>query len=299
MPARKSIVLYRKNLHLSAGNSQDQEHWLYSQSEFDHRGNLIEQTIYAQNGSMIEKTVNEYNEQGFLIREQYFVDSGDASEEKSYERNENGLILKEYKHYIDGSFDTTVYNYDSQNRIISMITTNDEGETEKVIAHEYRDDFLLSQRVLDGEGNLIKSDHYKYDERGNSVEHKRTDNESGEESFTVIRYNNHGRKQEETVFDEDGDIVAQTFYEEDDKGLLKTIRESGVEKNLQISFTYDERGNAIRQEETDAEGRQLVLVQREFDEQNNMIRSEVYVDGQGLTLPQHYEIIFEYRFHTE
>lgn len=297
MSTRKSVALYRKNLHLSAGNSKDQEHWLYSQSEFDKNGNLTEQTVYSQSGSMMERTVNEYNEKGFLIREKYFVDEGSASEEKSYERNENGLIVKEFMHYADGSFDTTVYNYDSQSRITTMITTNDEGEIEKVVIHEYRDDFLVSIRVLDGEETLLKLDEYKYDEKGNSVEHKRVDSENNEESFTVTIYNNHGRKQEETVFDEDGDILSQTFYEEDEKGRLNTIREEGVEKNLLITFSYDEHGNATRQEETDGEGKQLVLVQREFDEHNNMTRSEVYVDGQGLTLPQHYEILFEYSFY--
>jgi len=299
MPVRKSVILLRKNLNLTPVNDQDQEHWLYSESGFDHRGSLVEQTIYAQNGSIVEKTVNEYDEQGFLLREQNFVDGDDASEVKLYERNENGLVMKEFRHYIDGTIDTTLYKYDSQNRIISMITINDEGETEKVLSNEYRDDLLLCQQVLDSEGNLIRSDHYKYDDRGNSVEHKRSDKEIGEETFTVTKYNTHGRKQEGTVFNEDGDVITQTFYEEDEKGLLKTIREASGEKNLQISFTYDEHGNAIRQEETDGKGKQLMLVQREFDEQNYVVRSEVFVDGQGFTLPQHYEILFRYEFHTE
>jgi hypothetical protein len=299
MPQRKSIALYRKNLLALKNSTEPHELWLYSQSEFDPKGNLTEQSVYTQSGSLVERTIKDYDEKGFLLREKYFAEAGEQSEETSYERDENGLVVKELKHYIDGSFDTTTYNYDSQHRILLKITVNDEGEVEQKVVNEYRDDFLLKTSLFDCEGNLIRQDEFKYDEKGNSVEHKRVDNESGEDAFIVTTYNSNGRKKTEISYDEDGDIINQTTYFEDENGQLLSIVEEGSEKNLVIMFTYDERGNTIHQEELDNEGRQLVSVKREFDDDNNLVRSEVYIDGQGLTLPQHYEISFEYKFYEE
>jgi hypothetical protein len=299
MAQRKSIALYRKNLLVLQNSEKEHEFWLYSQSEFDRKGNLTEQSVYSQDGVLVERTVNEYDENGFLVREKFFVEEFEPSEEKSYERDENGMVIRELKHYIDGSVDITNYNYDSQHRIISKITINDEGETEQTVINEYRDDFLASTRILDGDGNVLKLDEFKYDEKGNSVEHKRFDADSGDNAFVVTHYNSHGRKLEEIGFDEEGDEVSKTLYSEDESGNLLSIIEENPHKDVVIKFTYDERGNAILQEEVDNEGRQLVSVKREFNTDNNLVRSEVYIDGQGKTLPQHYEIKFEYTFFEE
>lgn len=296
MAQRKSIALYRKNLLALKNGDEEHAFWLYSHSEFDTKGNLTEQSIYAQDGSLVERTINEYDENGFLLREKYFVEESEPSEENSYQRNEQGLVEKELKHYSDGSIDTTTYHYDSQHRIISKITINDEGETEQKVLNEYKDEFLKSTKILDADGELIKLDEFRYDEKGNSVEHKRFDADSGDDSFVVTRYNSHGRKLEETTFDEEGNEVSKTLYSEDDSGNLISIIEEGPLKDLVIKFTYDDRGNIIMQEEIDNSGRQLVSVKREYDEENNMLRSEVFIDGQGKTLPQHYEIKFDYTF---
>jgi YD repeat-containing protein len=299
MPQRKSIALYRKNLLEMPDNKRQHEAWLYSHSEFDVKGNLTEQSVYTQDGALVERIINEYDENGFLINEKYLADADETSEEKTYERDEKGLVLKEFKHYIDGSVDTTTYQYDKQYRIISKITVNDEGEIEQKVLNEYRDDFLVKTQILDGENNLLQLDEFKFDEKGNSVEHKKVDIESSTNAFIVTSYNNNGRKKEEITYDEDGDIISETSYAEDEKGRLLNIIEESSDKEVAIKFTYDEQDNIIHQEEISNQGRQLVSVKREFDNENNLIRSEVYIDGQGQTLPQHYEVIVEYTFYQE
>jgi YD repeat-containing protein len=299
MPQRKSIALYRKNLLEMPDNKRQHEAWLYSHSEFDVKGNLTEQSVYTQDGALVERIINEYDENGFLINEKYLADADETSEEKTYERDEKGLVLKEFKHYIDGSVDTTTYQYDKQYRIISKITVNDEGEIEQKVLNEYRDDFLVKTQILDGENNLLQLDEFKFDEKGNSVEHKKVDIESSTNAFIVTSYNNNGRKKEEITYDEDGDIISETSYAEDEKGRLLNIIEESSDKEVAIKFSYDEQDNIIYQEEISNQGRQLVSVKREFDNENNLIRSEVYIDGQGQTLPQHYEVIVEYTFYQE
>ncbi|MBE0662446.1 MAG: hypothetical protein IH597_08255 [Bacteroidales bacterium] len=299
MPQRKSIALYRKNLLAMPGNKRQHEAWLYSHSEFNAKGNLTEQSVYTQDGALVERIINEYDANDFLINEKYMADANETSEEKSFERDEKGLILREFKHYIDDSVDTTTYQYDNQYRIISKVTVNDEGEIEQKVFNEYRDDFLVKTQIFDGENKLLQLDEFKYDEKGNSVEHRKVDNESGTNAFIVTSYNSLGRKKEEITYDEDGDIISETSYAEDEKGRLLNIIEESSEKDVAIKFTYDEQDNIIQQEEISNQGKQLVSVKREFDKENNLIRSEVYIDGQGQTLPQHYEVNVEYTFYED
>lgn len=299
MPKKKSIALYRKNLFKLKNADVKMKQWLYSQSEFDQRNMLTEQSVYAQDASLVERTIKEYDDNGFLLREKYFIEDNELSEEKSYERDEQGLLLRELKHYIDGSYDTTTYQYDSQHRIVDKIISNDEGEVEQKLINEYRGDYLVKTQVFDGDGKMLWADEFKFDEDGNSVEHKWIDNEKGSNSYMVSSYNSSGQKKEETSYDEDGEIVKQTFYEENEHGKLLTITEESSEKNVVIRFVYDEHGNAISQEEIDDQGRQLVLVKREYDQDNNLVRSEVFIDGLGKSISQHYELVVEYQFYKD
>jgi YD repeat-containing protein len=299
MPQRKSVALYHRNLKLSDNKQPLQEYWLYSYSEFDTRGNLTEQSVYAQSGALLERTSREFDGNGFLKREKFFIEDEEPSEEKSYERNDDGILLKEYKHYTDGSHDTIVYNYDSQHRIISRITSDDEGEVEEKLINEFNGDFLVRTQIFDGDDNLLRSDEFSYNEQGNSVEHKKIDNESGELSVVVTTYNSNGHKLKETHLDEDGDEISETNYMEDEAGRLLSLTEKSAEKTTETRFEYDERGNAVSQVETDEEGNELIVVDREFDDENNILQSEVFVSGQGRTPDQFYEIKFEYQFYQE
>lgn len=297
MAQRETVKLLRRDLLPPRKNTEQQEFWLYSHSEYDPNGNLTEQSVYNQNGSLVERVIREYNDSGFLIREQYFVDDGEPSDEKSYERDDNGLILKEFKHYLDGSYDTTVYFYDSQHRIARTITTSDEGEVEQEMLNEYREDRLVKNSVSDGEGNLLQTSVYGYDEAGNSAEFRQTDHETGESIHLVTHYNSAGHKETEISYDEEGDIISQVFYKEDDEGRMISMAEQGDTKNTITDFAYDDLGNVIQQTEQDKDGNLLMSVKRTYDEGNNMLTSEVFIEGRGRSLPQHYEIRLEYSFY--
>jgi YD repeat-containing protein len=299
MLKRKSVALYRKNLSGTTRSTEPAEYWLYSHSEYDQNGNLTEQTVFTQNGLMVEKIMNEYDDIGFLVREKYIVDEDEPAEEKSYERNENGLVLKEFKHYTDGSYDTTIYTYDSQHRIVSKITSDDGGEVELKMLNEYRGDFLFKTQLFDGEDILLQSDEFSYDEKGNSAEHRHIDNETGENTRVVTEYNSNGRKKCEIRYDEDGDVISETAYHENENGLLLSITEENEEGEVVTRFEYDVQGNQVSQLETDEEGTEKIRVLREFDEASNLVRSEVFVDGQGRAPDQHYELKFEYQFYQE
>ncbi len=298
MPQRKYTALYKRDLKPGKSDAEQQEYWLHSHSEFDPKGNLTEQTVYDNHGAVLERVVKEYDTNGLLIHEQFFLDNNDPSDEKTYERDENGMLIREIKHYLDGSYDTITYFYDSSNRITRTVTMNDEGEAEQEMINEYRDDFLVRSRVTDGEGNLLQINEFVFHEQDNSVGHKRIDNESGDESHILTHYNSNGRKQSEIFYDEEGHMIGQTLYEEDEQGRLTKISEEGI-KNSFTNFVYDENGNAVLQQEYDGAGNLVTSVKRKFDSNNNLIYSNVVIEGQGRNLPQHYEVRLEYAFYDE
>jgi len=298
MAQKKRISIYRRDLKPGNTNDNQQEFWLYSLSEYDSKGNITEQIIYDNNETIIERVVRKYDNKGLLVHEQFFVDNNEPSDEKTYERDENGLLTAEIKHYLDGSYDKTTYYYDSQNRIIKTVTADDEGEAEQEMINEYSGEFLVRSLTTDPDGDIIYLDEFIYNEAENTVEHKKTNNENGEESHILTHYNSSSHKISETFFDEDGDVISKVYYEEDEKGNVVKVWEDG-DNNHVTEMKYDEKGNAVLQEEMDEDGNIISSVKREFDEDGNIIFSNVLIEGQGRRLPQHYEMRFDYTVEDE
>lgn len=298
MGQKKKISVYRRELtghHRHAGKDNP---WLYSETCYDSKGNVIEQTTFTDTGEVIERIVREYNAFGFIKSEKFIAGDQEFSEEKNYERSENGLILTEYRHFADGSLDTTRYTYDSQHRIVEKLTTNDEGEIEQREQLLYRNDFLIEHTITDGEGNVQRNEKLEYDEVGNTVVHRIYDADRNELRIKEIDYNKSGRKTAERIYNEDEQLLERTTYEEDETRRLSSMTEESSRGKRITKYTYDSSGNTIIQEEYNEEGQQLVMVEREYNENGDPTRSTVFIDGEWRAISQHYEVVFEYEYYT-
>ncbi len=297
MKQKKTVNIFRRNLGYPAFNkTADENTVLHSSSEYNQQGLLLEQKVFDADGNLFEYVLNAYNENGFLVSEKYIAGDVETTEEKSYQRNENGLILSEFKHYADGSIDTTKYEYDSQFRIISMHTFDEEGDLETKEVFEYQGEYLKKKEVYDNLDNLLLREEIKVDEQGNTREVIRWDDESDETTRAIFLYNNAGLKVEEQKFDEEGTLVDHIKFIEDESGRVMSIVEQGQTKETRTHFQYDEQGNQILQVVVNAENKEIVRVERKFNEDNEMIYSNVFVDGEGRSLNQHYEVVVEYTY---
>ncbi|MDP2424517.1 MAG: hypothetical protein U1C46_01315 [Bacteroidales bacterium] len=299
MTQKKTTAIYRRNLLHGLNQTVDSEADAspYSYTEYDQKGNVLEQKLFGPDGKITEHFLDDYGMNGFLIREKYTAGDDETTEEKSYERNENGLILKEYKHYADGSVDTTTYRYDSQHRIISKITVNDEDEPEMKELFGYRGDFLAIHEVFDAEDNLLSSEEFSYDEHGNAISRVRWDSESDETLHILITYTDAGRKKEESVFDEEDNLLENNTFDEDGKGRLIRLVEQTQGKNTTTHYEYDDQGNMVLQAMTNNAGDEVLKVVRCFNENNELTYSEVFIDGEGRMLSQHYEVELVYTYY--
>jgi hypothetical protein len=301
MPQKKRTSVFRANL-ISVGAGQGQMEtvpYLISTTEFDINGHVLSQSSFSAEGILTEKISWEYNDQGQIIKELFFTEEEDLSETVTFERDEKGKILKDLKEYMDGSIDTTTYLYDDSNKLIQKTTIDDEGVTDLCEKYTWNKDLLTRHEVSDGENNQISLEEFKYDPKGNILEHKKTDLETGENFKRLYLYNEKGQKVSEELYNEKDKLIETVIYTLDPDGKLISATTEGFQKNSVTRIFYDEQGNNTGQEETNSDGDQMVLVQHNWDKNNNLISSTVYIDGRGISLSQNYELNYEYEWFTE
>lgn len=299
MANRKSTRVYRTDLvNVGIGQGQLQSvPYLASQTDYDTDGRVVLQCSYSASGAEVEKTVYEYDQKGRLIHELYYTGEPDPAEENSYEYDDQGKICKEYKHYIDGSKDTTDYSYDANGKLIEKITVDDEGETELREIFQYEGDLLVNHVISDMEGNPLISEEFGYNEKGQIVMQVRDDNETGEYFKLLVEYNESGRKVSERIFDEEDELVETTWFEEDENGrVIQTVEENSLRRH-EKHFFYDDHGNGIGYEEVNQNGDKVVVVEHQLGDHTHPVASMVFVHGAGRTPGQHYELKYEYIWH--
>ena len=296
MNSIKAIKQYRADLRGQSGSGNKSKSWLNSHTVYDKNGNILLQETFYPNGSVNEIIANDYDANGRLIQEKCQFGDEDHIEKRNFYRNEEGVIVREIKYFAEDTFDTITYHYNDQQQLVSKKTINDEQETEEETRFEYMNGLLLRAATFDGDGELLKEENFEWDDAGRQTTVKTVNTLTGEDFAIRTTYDQSGRKLSETREDDEGNPVQQLFYTYTDQGNLLSILTEENGKNAVMVYEYDASGNLIKQEETDEAGNVLILVKREFDEHNNPLSTEVFIDGQGLSPSSHYVTRFEYEF---
>lgn len=299
MAKRKSTLVYRTDLvNVGIGQGQLQSvPYLASQTDYDVEGRVVMQCSFSASGAVVEKTVYEYDPKGNLVHELYYSGEPEPAEESSYEYGDLGKVTKEFKHYIDGSKDTTDYSYDPEGKLVEKVTVDDEGETEMREVFQYEGELLVDHVILDGEDNPLVSEEFTYNKKGQVTMHVRNDNQTGEYFKLGIEYNDEGRKTSEKIYDEEDELVETTWFEEDENGrVIQTVEENGMRRH-EKRFFYDDNGNGLGYEEVNQNGDKVVLVEHQLGEHKHPVASMIFVHGAGRSPGQHYELKYEYVWH--
>lgn len=299
MANRKRTLVYRTDLvNVGIGQGQMQSvSYLASQTDYDTESRVIMQCSYSASGGVVEKTVFEYDANGRLVHELYYTGEPEPAEENSYEYDEKGKVCREFKHYIDGSKDTTDYAYDDSGKLIEKVTVDEEGETELREVFGYEGGLLVNHVISDGEDNTVVSEEFGYNEKGQVLLQIRDDNETGEFFKLVVEYNESGRKVSEKIYDEEDELVETTWFDEDENGrVIQTVEENSLRRH-EKHFFYDDQGNGLGYEEINEDGDKVVVVEHQLGEHKHPVASMVFVHGAGRSPGQHYELKYEYVWH--
>lgn len=299
MQQKKSTLIYRTDL-VNVGIGQGQREtvpYLASQTDFDENGRVLTQMNFAPSGILAEKVIFEYDHEGRVIRETTISEDGEFADDKTFEYDSAGRLVKQLKHYIDGSADITSFQYNSDGQVTEKITVDDEGETESIETFSYRDGRLVGHEIVDGEKNRLIYNEYVFDDAGKLIQHIRDNEADGEYFRLVFSYNSEGHKLSEALYDFEDNLIETTWFEEDEQGrVVQTVEETNRSRKVK-HFRFDDRGNNLGYEEINANGDKMVVVEHQYDEQNNPQSSLVFVNGAGRTMSQHYELKYEYKWY--
>jgi YD repeat-containing protein len=294
----KENLVFRKELVLKDTTAEhlEEREYLLSKTCYDENGNLISETQYDSSENIMQETVYTYNEKGRLVEEILRDSEGFDVEHKSFELDESGKIIREFRHYMDEPYDTIEYVYDGD-LIIKKESIDFDGEAENTEEFVYRDGLLIENILKDQDSEIISLKQWVYDEKKNIIELKEIDFSQGVETRTEYEYYDSGNKKAVLVFDVADELIERTLITENEKGQIIRVVEENTRKKNTTNMVYDDKGNVVYQEEFDRNGELISKIKREYNEDNMIVESEVYVNGMGRGLSRNYTLRQEYTFH--
>jgi hypothetical protein len=301
MPQKKTTSILRTNL-VNVGIGQGMMEtlpYLFNRTEYDRKGEITAQSSFTSDGLLAEKMAWEYDETGRVVKQSYFTEPDEPSEVISFERNTKGLVTKDLKKYLDGSVDTTTYEYDDKDRLTRKVTVDEEGITDLQEVFTWNELHLLKHEVFDGENNILAFEEYGYDSNGNITEKHQLNEETGENQRIVSSYNPANQKIKDDIYDEDDELLETTSYVLDKNGRLVSSAYESSARSSASQYFYDDKGNNLGQEEIDEDGNQVLSIEHQYDDQDNRIGSVVFANGGTIASSQHYRLKYEYEWYED
>ena len=291
----KSVNLYKNDLFPTQPDpgKTGANGYKYSTTEYDRNGNVVLELKFNPDHELEDKYENKYNDDGFLIEEKHYLSYREIAEHKTYELDKDGKIQKAFKHYSDGSKDTINYTYDSNGNLVEKITIDSYDEVEAKDVFEY-----------DG-GNLVKKESYEYDELiakntfvydpdGNLVEETSWTEDDSTRRKNI--YDENGNLEKVLFYNKKDELVAKTIYTYNEKGRITGVEEETPYGKNSTVITYDANGNAVEQIEKNEQGEINNSAKRKFNDNNDVIETEVFIDMHGKGVNQQYVLMYEYEY---
>lgn len=297
----RSITVIRFDYLVHNVNEEEpglHEHLSHHQA-FDSEGRLVKDVKYDKNGELEEMYEFSYGELGRLELENYYEEEGEPVEKKRFEYNERGELTTIYKHYFDGSLDTTVCRYNENGELIERVLTNDEGETEQREHFTWADGKLIQEEVMDGEGTPMSRRTVTYDQHGRILSTTTWEGNSDVEMSIVNKYDDAGNLTGVERLDAEGELLEATHYEVDEDGNKVAISESAFQPDVQMQVTYNRQNLPVKEEEITKTGEVLTRIERIFNTDDRETETEVYINGQGQQVSRHYFLKYTYEYFEE
>lgn len=267
-----------------------------TETHYDVDGRIIQEIQYDHQGKPETKTTKEYNEHGSIVRTEIYDYMEDVSEvfETSWRNPEQKL--SERRIYMDGASDLTKWEYTESGELQKKTLYGPEGEPEQTTNYVIQNAKIISEVVLDEEGELVQQDHYEYDSNGLILVHT---HESAEEGVSVTKntYNEKGKLIETIITDEEDDIIEHTkISESDEDGLITYTQETPSGISL-YKISNDSSGRMIQQEEFDEEDNQISNIKRKYLPDGNVSQTLGMIYRSEFGARQYYSLDYEYEFY--
>jgi len=293
----KELLVYKKDLLLkSSSHDHLEEHeYLFTHTIYNSREQVVSEVHYDANGLIVQDYRFTYDDNGFLTGEILTEDDGFVAEHKTFEPDEKGNIAREFRHYMDGSFDTINYAYNEQGLVSRKEVIDPDGETESVEEFEYVDGLLTRHTVIDAEGEVVNERKMTYNSQKKPAEVVDFDGNEGITIKRIMEYFPSGNQKESFTFQDD-ELVEKVIMKENEEGQLIMAEEETPQKKNTIHFTYDQQGNVVLQKEFNLAGDLVTRISRVFDQEKRLLSADISINGGGRGLSKNYSLRQEYVF---
>ena len=239
-----TISEYRYSEHVKS-DAKEKKIYLFNSDgnvtnvQIEHSGRVTqyEEIEYDENGTKIRKAVcysdsykydikYRYNRDGRLAEEVYMglkneIGKNGLDSRHSYRYDSNGNLIEEsMKHYTDYGVDwKIVYRYDSKERLVEQYNY-EMDEVERYTLFEYDGNNCISRNEWDGKNRPLAKRLYKYDDTG--------------------------RKIEESLYNHDGELFSKLSYKYDAQGNMVEFNDSFMTSKRYSylhKYKYDAMGN--------------------------------------------------------
>jgi len=294
----KSQVSYRA-VHVDGLEEDDirKKEYLFQSVSYDPSGNVLGEMTHTPEGEIEHQSTYRYDEAGLVIEEILMESDELISEHKTLEYDEHGRKVKEKLHYLDGSYDETLYSYDEAGSLTGMDTRSSDGEAGNTVVFEYNGSGLSAQREFDAEGELLSEKRFEHDESGNLV--TESVGGTGDDFEMVYDYDAGGHRGMTRKYDPDGRLLERMTYIRDEQGRATEVKEESSSGTELIKMEYDDRGNLLIQTAMSEDGSLISRVDRSYDEENRILSTRVLFESRGQRPTQDYRIRFVYEYYPE
>lgn len=192
-----------------------------SVQSFDGAGNLIESTVYQENGDVFVKYVAKY-------------DAGGGKTEETYTDAKGKIRLK------------TVYQYDASKRLIGKLYLGAKGAPVGEATVRYKDGRISEVIDYNTKGVVTGRHVYLYKEK--TVE-RLNYVATGFKDGQLMTFDEQGRLMELLTYQTDISSGMRWAYHYDEKGNLieEVVHVGGASVNWNYSYEYDAQGNWVAQ----------------------------------------------------
>jgi hypothetical protein len=193
-----------------------------------------------------------------------------------------GRPLVEISYSRDGTYeDKTEYGYDSDGNLIRESYYPEGHELAEEKTFERNPAGLIARVLQHYQDGSVDTIEFQYNEANQLVQKITTSDEGVIEQVELFKWEN-DKIVNFRIIDGEGNELGERY-------------EPKFNSN-QRHVTYNDKEQPIREEEVNEQGDVLMVINRTYNEDGRADEVEVFIDGRGRTISQHYFLKYEYAF---
>lgn len=299
----RQVSAFRSEIAAFEKNANDKT-YKFRIKEFDKNGKLILDCEYRPNSEIDWETIYKYDDKDRLVSKQTNYVSEDTSEKTVSSYDEKGNKISEANYFGEELFETVIYRYDENNKILEQKKIDEEEEELEKQEFEYSEDGKLSRQVFYLNGVVERTIIFKYDEAGHCIEEIHAIGNKKETEIIQFTYDEHGNKLTTTSRNSGGKVVGFLEVEYDEQhNPVKYINETaGYYSSKTVhQIHYDEQGRTVENEYFDILNNFLISKELfEYDENGNIVEEEIFeINQQAGMQKTHFRLKMEFDYYED